>query len=294
VIILFFHVPKTAGSSIKVAVQSALSRAYTIVVEDALNPRLPLRLQRLAKRPETFFVQGHITPSLELLSIPMRRVTVLREPFDRLISHFCYCFDRRFYDLAQLDFFRSRKNYSRNILDGEDLIAWIARFNMDDFQVRFLSGEYDRKVTDKCLTRAITTLSSFDCVATTENLAGFFNVVGRLTRRTYDVDRLPHANKSDRTRLRLSPEDQQHILREFCQKDIKLLQAVMAREDQMDGSVMHDAETIEKIKFWQAGRIVQLLSPNTTVHEVLFRIKRKSLGIATQSMEIMGNLVSRG
>jgi hypothetical protein len=291
---VFFHVPKTAGSSIKVAVQSSLSRAYTIVVEDAQNPKLPLRLQRLAKRPETFFVQGHITPSLELLSIPMRRVTVLREPCDRLISHFCYCFDRRFYDMAQLDFFRSRKNYSNNILDAEDLIAWIARFNMDDFQVRFLSGEYVGKVTDNSLTRAFTTLSSFDCVATTESLAGFFNVVGRLTRRTYDVERLPHANKSDRTRLKLSLEDQQHILREFCQKDIGLLQLVMERENEVDERVLHDGQVVEKIRYWQPGRILQRLVPNTTMHEVFFRIKRKSLGIATQSMEIMGNLVSKG
>jgi hypothetical protein len=294
-IILFFHIPKTAGSSINVVVQSSLSRAYTIVVEDTQSERLLVRLQRLAKRPETFFIQGHITPSPDMFSIPMKRVTVLREPFDRLISHFCYCFDRRFYDLQQLEFFRSRKNYSRHYFDGEDIIEWITHFRTDDFQVRFLSGEYNEKVTDECLTRAIITLSNFDYVATTENLEVFLKVLGYLMRRSFNLDKMPHTNKSDKRGLRISAEEHDFISKNYCQKDDKLLEAFMSRKAQMDESVMHNFPgKMHDRESWEARRILKAFSLNKTMYEMAFKIKRKSLGIAMQSMEAMGNLLSGG
>jgi hypothetical protein len=294
-IIVFFHIPKTAGSSINVVVQSSLSRAYTIVVEDTQNERLSARLQRLAKRPEAFFIQGHITPSPDMFSIPMKRVTVLREPFDRLISHFCYCFDRRFYDLHQLEFFRSRKNYSRGYFDGEDIIEWIAHFRTDDFQVRFLSGEYNEKVTDECLTRAIATLSNFDYVAATDNLEEFLKVLGYFMRRNLSVDKMPHTNKSDKRGLRISSEERDFISKNYCQKDDKLLQAFMSRKAQMDESLLHTfSGKIDDRESWEARRILKAFSLNKTMYEVLFKIKRKSLGIAIQSVEAMGNLLSGG
>ena len=293
-IVVFFHVPKTAGSSINVAARSALMRGYTVVVEDTHHARLSARLRRLAERPETYFVQGHITPSLDLLSIPMRRVTVLRQPLERLLSHFCYCFDRRHYDLNQLNFFRSRKNYSSNIFDGEDLIAWVTRFNMDNFQVRFLTAEYNGKITDRSLARAITILSSFDCVATTDRLTVFFKFLGEFVQRDFEVDKLPHTNRSDRSRLRLSREDQEYIAKEFCQKDQELVQVAMDRDDQLDRPSVRYREQIEKTAFREPGSILQLLSTNTTMHEVFIKAKRRSLGIAAQTIEILGKLAPKG
>jgi hypothetical protein len=198
VIVFFLHIPKTAGSTVIQQVGRTLPRKSTVLVHDPHPERLSRRLLRFSNSRQMFFVQAHISPFPGLFDIPMKRVTILRDPLQRLISHFCYSFERRFYDLPQLEFFKTRENYVRSRkFDCEDLIAWVETFKMDDLQVRFLSGDYGRPLTEESESKALDALRSLDFVATTENLTQLFMVLSALMAQTFSLERIPHPTTSN-------------------------------------------------------------------------------------------------
>src|SRR5258708_13327603 len=174
------------------------------------------------------------------------------------------------------------------------MIGWMTQFRTDDFQVRFILGELREKVTEEWLTRAIITLSNFDYVATTDNLDALLKVLGCLMRRSLNLDKLPHTNKSDKRGLRISPEEHNFISNNYCQKDEKLLEAFMSRKAQMDESLLHNFSGRMHKESWEARKILRAFSRNKTMNEMVFKIKSKSLGIAIQSMNAMANLLSGG
>lgn len=223
----------------------------------------------------------------------MRRVTVLRQPLQRLISHFCYSFDRRFYDLRQLEFFRGRRNYQAARFDGEDLVAWIERFSMDDFQVRFLAGHYDVPITEDVESRALETLRCLDFVATMENLGELFTVLSAMTGKEFNTAQTPHNNKSNRSFLKVSRNDLEYLEANFCQRDNRILLHIGGHRPGMyDDCIQRVPERAAVAKRRDLGRIFDLILANTTVEETLFRMKRKGISMTARGVDVVKNIIS--
>jgi|EndMetStandDraft_5_1072996.scaffolds.fasta_scaffold83983_2 hypothetical protein len=89
--LLFLHLPKTAGSTLRRIIERQYGEAawkFTGPTADSLQTWNDLPHQR---RHATRALVGHLPYGLhELLPWPVRYMTILREPVDRIISHFAY------------------------------------------------------------------------------------------------------------------------------------------------------------------------------------------------------------
>lgn len=88
-LVIFIHIPKTAGSTLLRIMQREYGDAmYHVGGERSVDQLLSLPPDRLAGIRA---VAGHIPFGLhELLDPPATYVTLLREPVDRIVSHFAY------------------------------------------------------------------------------------------------------------------------------------------------------------------------------------------------------------
>jgi hypothetical protein len=91
--LLFVHVPKTAGSTLLQALEhqyGSVARLYGPDHPGAIDPEDFVALSPAARRAFGAVV-GHVPVELDLrLPRRDRRITLLRDPVDRVVSHFAY------------------------------------------------------------------------------------------------------------------------------------------------------------------------------------------------------------
>ena len=120
-LLLFMHVPKTAGTSLNAAIAAQPALATHWLYH---RGRFPIAAQAAALSPRAFhdldLVGGHFTYGLhERVGRPCRYVTVLREPLDFLRSYFFYRKDvQHFPPFRDLDVFAAMERRLDHYLDN--------------------------------------------------------------------------------------------------------------------------------------------------------------------------------
>lgn len=167
-------------------------------------------------------IHGHFSPA-RLTGIPnVCRAVLLRDPLERLQSHFCYNFQYRFNIREDYRFFRRPEFSGRRQFDLECFSQWVLFKKLDNYQTRFLVGDFENPVDGKMLQQAEAVLRDMHIVGTSCALTGFLEQLSCVL----DTDPLGlrHVNPSDRRILHLSAAERQAIVDRFLPFDQQLFQ----------------------------------------------------------------------
>jgi hypothetical protein len=176
--ILFFHVPKTGGTSVKVAFQRVLGTKDTLASYEAEGKSdLECLVTQCARSTSVRIVLGHISPLTLDTDSGFIRTTVLRDPVDHLVSFFCYNYLTRYEAPTDLEFFRGCARYRDSRFSGDDVERWIKNFHRDNSQTRFLCNSFSGQVTAESAKAAETALESCEIVGTTEELGLYMAIL---------------------------------------------------------------------------------------------------------------------
>ncbi len=174
--LVFLHVPKTAGSTLKWIIERQYPTGYTVTIEseDLLSQyRAFLALPEEA-RCRLRCVQGHVPFGVHRwLPQGARYITMLRDPVEWTLSFHAYIRRMQFFDdHPDLTAFRGARG-----LDLDDFVGFLTDSNMADMQTRMISGQTDvlshlppyLPLTDDALQCARRNLrESFDCIGLVE------------------------------------------------------------------------------------------------------------------------------
>lgn len=153
---IFLHIPKTAGSSFRLALASEVKPEYNISIDktrgiqkrdDAFGEAIDEFLAKEKDRPFRF-ASGHLKMAEALriraaIQRPVKFITILRDPVDRVISEFRYqCTSTHpqhqefLHSFPTLDSFvthpRSQNKMRRHLaMPGETVEATISRLEVD-------------------------------------------------------------------------------------------------------------------------------------------------------------------
>jgi hypothetical protein len=201
--ILFLHIPKTAGTSLREIVRRNYPGDRCVFVY-SLEPAYLQTLQRDVERAEAIF--GHFSFGFhDLFGVEARYVTVLRNPIDRVVSFFRH--------EAQHD----DNEYYRQIADGMTLIDLLRSeqcHQVNNHMVRIITGHMDFSTTHdvRLLRQAEANLEShFDAVGITEQMGKTVELIG---------DRLGWARRSKVERLNVDLDSPSFVLDEATRAEI--------------------------------------------------------------------------
>ena len=237
--ILFVHIPKTAGSAVNTFVSNKIGKQNTAMYLDRgrMNPETVSRM--LTKR----YVSGHLPIHLLQRHLDLSElflVTLLRDPFDRLISNIAWTrrlaeeeFAAKFQALAprmqELALHLKKMDMSdiNQMSDFVNTLPPIGMHAFDNLQTRYLAtGPVPDQVSRTQLNEAIEMLSRFDIVGTNEQYDKF------LARLCEHADLSYHSGENRRVNVhkeRFGLETQngelKQILRPLYQFDEELYQA---------------------------------------------------------------------
>ncbi|HUO93075.1 MAG TPA: hypothetical protein VMU22_09145 [Rhizomicrobium sp.] len=226
--VLYFHIPKTGGTSVASAVRTSLRRGgalgiYDVRVTDSPQPAVERRLQRLSRSTSVRFVHGHLSPVSVPQHIALHRAVTLREPIDRLLSHFCYCFQHRHADSEQFAFFTQAAYVGRTNFFAEDVAVWARTFQADNYVTRFLSGRIEGPLVQRDADEAERQLRGMAFIGFTNSLQNFVvELAGALGVEAPSAQR---ANSSDRSVVTVSAGDARALADAFLRLDQVVFEA---------------------------------------------------------------------
>lgn len=167
--LVFVHVPRTAGSTFN----AILAQCYGPDVFHVDPYDIHNSLATYRRDPTSWRVaSGHIGAE----SVPGRRVTILREPLERVVSEYLYARERP----------RHHEHEHANAMSLGEYVGRGLVTGVDNQAVRQLSGPADVSMgpgdfrfvpfgecTDEMLARAKRNLARFDVIGITEDLPAF-------------------------------------------------------------------------------------------------------------------------
>lgn len=226
--VFFFHIPKTGGTTAVNAARTALgsgrtANLYDVSVPDWLSSRLVDRIDRIASRGRLRFLYGHISPASVPRSVRVRRAVLLRNPLDRMLSHFCYCYEQRHKTSQDFSFFLERHRRGRKTFDDADLAVWLKRKSADNYLTRFLTGQMEGPLTTRHAAAAVRELETMDIIGFTEGLGDFLSVLAD----ALGTEPMPerHANRSSRTLLSIAESQARAFADKYLALDFEVFSA---------------------------------------------------------------------
>ena len=237
--LLFMHIPKTAGSSVRHALGNcypARQRLYLYDPRTLEGAVWPDRFGGLSteRRSQLRMVMGHFYYGLHIdVPGPARYATVVRDPVDRVVSHYHH------YRTMASDGGESRQSAERRLIveEGLDLEAWVfdlGRREADNQMVRQITGRLAEpfgRCPDDMLTEALERIDEhFVEVLVVERLAESWHRLGIALHGSLPPLEKLNVNEG---RSALDDSDSRALdrIRELNHLDDVLHQAMLARLD---------------------------------------------------------------
>ena len=220
--IISVHIPKTAGTSFSLSLNQRFGRAYRsdymdrlFTTETSLDRKSKSMAKALEMRPEEFegiqCVHGHFLAfKYRFLAeqMPCSFITWLRDPIDRLLSHYYYWVEA--YDPAY-----AQGHHKRFMEEGWTLEKFCLADEFRNIQSQFLWS---------------TPMSSFDFVGITEHYAEDFSRFSKRFLGSQPETFRVNATKTKPSKLALDQGLRKEI-EAFHSQDVALYEAALARRE---------------------------------------------------------------
>jgi hypothetical protein len=222
--LLFLHIPKCAGTTLteEILVKRFSSKEIIVFYELGTTALID-RLKAMSKREQQMVkcIAGHFAYGIHkfYLARPCSYITVLREPIDRVVSHY-------YYVLRRTDHYMHKEVTEKEISLKQYVESGLST-EMDNGQTRILAGIGQGvpfgKSSEAMLEKAREHLDQCDAVGITEEFNGFLELLGHKT--GWAISGIADKNvTANRAQLHNLDKDTMDVIKHFNRFDMELYQ----------------------------------------------------------------------
>ncbi len=234
--LLFLHIPKCAGTTLteEILVKRYPSKAIIVFYELGTTALID-RLKAMSKREQRMVkcIAGHFAYGIHKFyqARPCSYITVLREPIDRVVSHY-------FYVLRRTDHYLHKEVTEKGISLKQYVESGLST-ELDNGQTRILAGIGQGapfgKSSEAMLEKAREHLNHCEVVGITEEFEGFLELLGH--KMGWKISGIADKNVTkDRVKLHNLDEDTLNVIKHYNRFDQELYQhACTLFKDQYSG-----------------------------------------------------------
>lgn len=222
--LLFLHIPKCAGTTLTEEILTKRFSSKEIIVFYELGTTALIdMLKAMSKREQRTVrcIAGHFAYGIHKFynARPCSYITVLREPIDRVISHYYYVLRRTDHYL--------HKEVTEKGIDLKQYVESGMSLELDNGQTRILAGIGQGapfgKSSEAMLEKARKHLDRFDLVGITEEFDGFLEILGR--KMGWKISRIADKNVTqNRTQINNLDKDTLAVIEHYNRFDLELYQ----------------------------------------------------------------------
>ncbi|MCB4455347.1 sulfotransferase family 2 domain-containing protein [Leisingera sp. McT4-56] len=243
--IVFFHVPKCGGSSVRDALKSAYREknltARNVVFHldshtsksssDLMGENLAVHrehvfLYKFMLR-KYFLLTGHFPYSDSVAKAKAKNdlfVTLLRDPFDRKLSQYYYNRHKADHQ-AHFGTDLSLEDWLQKSIESTKPGSY-TRYFCGNVRLEQGADETDGQFVQGRVDAAIKNLRTFDVVGNVSDMAGFAGEVSRKSGLSVSIDHLRRSPKSGYPKFRQQPKHIQALLEASCEHDVRIYESV--------------------------------------------------------------------